>query len=129
MVMRSLLVRIPTRRRVTAGPHGPTLSTRSRRTGSFVTVRAAGEIDLVTAPMFQEILERARLGVRPARGHADLMVDLREVTFLSAAGISVLTLVHLECVVDGTTMRILGDHPAVRHPLELTGLSRLLTNR
>lgn len=94
--------------------------------GSRATVRVAGEVDLVTAAALDEALERARLGVRAVVGFPELVVDLREVSFLSAAGLRVLDVVHVRCVDDGMSMRVVGDQRAVRRPMELTGLEPLL---
>lgn len=127
--MRSLHVRTATRRRARGGPPGSDLSTWSRSTGSRTTVRVAGEIDLVTAPMLKEALETAYLNVRISRAHPELLVDLREVSFLSAAGLSVLAVLHVRCVVDGLSIRIIGDQRAVRRPMELTGMDQLLAKQ
>jgi anti-sigma B factor antagonist len=124
--MRLMHVRTIARRRAAGDPRGPHLSTWSRNTGSRTTVRVAGEIDLVTAPMLKEALESAYRGVRASRPLPELLVDLREVSFLSAAGLNVLAVLHVRCVTDGRSMRIVGDQRAVRRPMELTGLGRLL---
>jgi anti-sigma B factor antagonist len=127
--MRSLHVRVTTRRRSKGGSQGFDLSTRSRSTGSQATVRVTGEVDLVTAPMLKEALESAQRGVRKSRSHPELLIDLSDVTFLSAAGLSVLADVYVRCVSDGTTMHIVGRQRAVRLPLKLTGLDRLLVEQ
>lgn len=127
--MPALHVRIPVRRRATARPPGPALSTRLRSDGSRATVLVAGEIDLFTAPELLTALEHARLGLDTTRGDTELLVDLCEVTFLSAAGLRVLAFEHILCIDDGTTMRVVSDQYAVRRPMELTGLERLMASR
>jgi len=127
--MRLLHVRTARGRRGAGAPPGSDLSTWSRSTGSRTTVRVAGEVDLVTAPMLKEALESAYLGIRTARARPELLVDLRGVSFLSAAGLSVLAVLHFRCVADGLSMRIVGDQRAVRRPMELTGLDRLLAEQ
>jgi anti-anti-sigma factor len=97
--------------------------------GVRATVRVAGEVDLVTAPVLEEALERARLDVRATVEFPELVVDLCEVSFLSAAGLHVLATVHVRCVDDGMSVRVVGDHHAVRRPMELAGLERLIANR
>jgi anti-sigma B factor antagonist len=104
----------------------PDLTTRSQRTGAQTTVHVTGEIDLHTASALETALERARLDVLAPFGHPDLLVDLREVSFLGAAGLRVLAVVHLRCVADGTSMRVLGSQRAVLRPMELTGLQQLV---
>lgn len=127
--MRSLRARTATRRRVSGGPSGPALSTWSRSTGSHATVRVAGEVDLLTAPLFKETLESVYLDLRAGRAQPELLIDLRGVSFLSAAGLNVLAVLHVRCVADGLSMRVVGDQEAVRRPMELTGLGRLLAER
>jgi anti-anti-sigma factor len=69
------------------------------------------------------------LRVRTSRAHPELLIDLRQGSFLSAAGLGVLAVLHVQCVVDGTSMHVLGDQPAVRRPMELTGLASLLADQ
>ena len=127
--MRSLQVRTVIRRRAGGRASGTDLSTWSHHTGSRTTVRVVGEVDLLTAPVLQEALDSARRRLRASSAHPELLVDLREVSFLGAAGLSVLAVVQLRCVTDGTTMRVVGDQPAVRRPMELAGLRQLLAAR
>lgn len=127
--MPSSHLKFPVGRRAATGPPAPTLSTRLRGSGSLVTLIVAGDVDLVTAPVLQEALERARLAIEATSGPAELVVDMRAVSFLSAAGLNALAFAHILCVDDGTTMRVVGDQRVVRHPMELTGLHRLLPSR
>lgn len=119
-------VRIPLPR---SAPPGPGLSTWLRDEDCRVTVVVVGGVDLVTAPVLREALERARLALEATRDRAELLVDMREVSFLGAAGLSVLAFAQILCIDDGTTMRVVGDQRVVRRPMELTGLHRLLPRR
>ena len=126
--MPSLHARIPLRQRVRTEPLAAQLSTRLRTRGSHVTVVVSGEVDLVTVPVLQDAFEGARRALDATRGHATLLVDLRDVSFLGASGLAVLAFAHLLFVDDGMTMHVIGDHSAVRRPIELTGLARLLAS-
>ena len=64
-------------------PGVPALRTTVTRTGRRVVVRAAGELDLATAPV-------RRRAISDARGPVDVAVDLSGVTFVDAAGLSAL---------------------------------------
>lgn len=108
-------------------PHTrPGLRTRTRHTAAGATVIATGEIDLVTSPTLLASLDHARLELRTNSPGATLLVDLRQITFFGAAGITALITVHDSCGADGTGMSVVADHPAVLRPLEITGLSWLL---
>src|SRR4051794_34275218 len=52
-----------------------------RRAGATVVVVAVGEIDLVTVDLVEEALDRARAEAQ------QVVLDLREVTFIDSAGI------------------------------------------
>jgi anti-sigma B factor antagonist len=100
------------------------LSARSRNTAAGATVIVTGEIDARTAPTLHRLLDDARVTSSPV----EFVVDLRDVSFLSAAGLSVLVSIHRNCALDGTAMRIVADHSAVRRPMEVTGLRWLLSD-
>ena len=61
------------------------LSLRTHADGDHAILEVAGEIDLATAPEL-----RAALSDLLEEAHLDLLVDLRQVTFLDAAGLRVL---------------------------------------
>jgi anti-anti-sigma factor len=127
--MRSLQVRTVIRRRAGGRGSAAGLSTWSHHAGSRTTVHVVGEVDLLTAPILQEALDSARRCVLASCAHPELLIDLREVSFLGAAGLSVLAVVRVRCVRDGTSMCVVGDQPAVRRPMELVGLRQLLATR
>jgi anti-anti-sigma factor len=99
---------------------------RTRHTAAGATVTAIGEIDIVTAPALWVSLDETRRELRTISPGSTLLVDLRQVAFLSAAGLGTLLAFHSRCGADGTGMRIIADHPAVLRPLEVTGLRWLL---
>lgn len=97
-----------------------------RHTAAGATVTATGSIDIVTAPALWVTLDDTRRELRTTSPGSALLVDLREVAFLSAAGLSTLLAVHSCCGADGTGMRVIADQPAVLRPLTVTGLRWLL---
>jgi anti-sigma B factor antagonist len=127
--MRPLHVRTATFGHPAGGAPESDLSTWSRSKSSRTTVHVVGEVDVVTAPALKKALESARLSTRTSCAHPELVIDLREVSFLSAAGLGVLAVLHIRCVDDGTSMRVVGDQVAVRRPMELTGLAPLFADQ
>lgn len=87
-------------------------------------VTVSGEIDNLTAPGLQEVL----LDVldRP-RSPGGVVLDLRRVTFLGAAGLTVLAVGHHLAEGAGSVLRIrCGTARRVIRPLQLTGLWNVL---
>ncbi|MEC3982512.1 STAS domain-containing protein [Amycolatopsis sp. H20-H5] len=103
----------------------PAHETEPRETGDLlVTVnwrdRAAvlsvtGEIDLLTAPEFEDIVSGI---VR--EGPALLVVDLRKVSFLSSAGLQVLAATHQR--LGDRRLRVVSDAAVTTRPFTTTGL-------
>ncbi|MEW2506568.1 STAS domain-containing protein [Amycolatopsis sp. NPDC047767] len=83
--------------------------------GRAAVVTVAGEIDLVTAPELDEIVT----GVVDERPEA-LVVDLRQVTFLSSAGLQVLAAAHQRLEERG--LRVVSTSHVTTRPLTSTGL-------
>jgi anti-sigma B factor antagonist len=83
-------------------------------------VTAAGEVDAFTAPLLEACLctQARRRGVR------ELVVDLRQVTFLGAAGVALLARVRWRCQARGARLVLrCGGRRSVLRPLKLTGLA------
>ncbi|GGK99906.1 STAS domain-containing protein [Nocardia jinanensis] len=103
-----------------SGENAPRLldvAVRTENGTAIVTVQ--GEVDMASAPQLQAALEDAQRGGDP------LIVDMSEVGFLGSAGLSVL-LVISEAADPGTGLRVVVSD-AVRRPIELTGLDKLLS--
>jgi anti-sigma B factor antagonist len=84
-----------------------------------VVVEVVGEVDAYTAPLLDACLatQTRRHGV------ATLTVDMRRVTFLGAAGVSVLAQAQRRCRMRGTRLAVVPDSRGrVVHPLRLCGL-------
>lgn len=91
-----------------------------RLEGRAVVVTVSGELDLLTAPAFEQALRRALAGRPPL-----VVVDLGGVGFLDSSALAVLATTHHEAGQD-TVVRLVATAPVVVRPLELTGLSEVL---
>lgn len=100
-----------------------------RSGGTQLLVRVAGEVDLATAPALAEALELTRRYARKVGGITEIVIDLRPVKFLSAAGLAVLARAHSRCHRDAVPLRVVADRRAVILPLRLTGLDETLRLR
>jgi anti-sigma B factor antagonist len=105
---------------VLARPDISCLQVSSLTAAGASTVTVSGEIDCLTAPGLHEVL----LDVLD-RPHipGGVVLDLRRVTFLDAAGLTVLAAAHHLAANTGGVLRICcGTARAVIRPLQLTGL-------
>jgi anti-sigma B factor antagonist len=85
-----------------------------------VVVEVAGEVDTYTAPALDVCLHSQAT----QRGVRTLVVDLRDVSFLGAAGVAVLARTRRRCRMHGVWMLIRGDgRRTVLRSLQLTGLA------
>jgi anti-sigma B factor antagonist len=87
-----------------------------------VQVAAQGEIDLTTAPRL-----RAQIQELLQAGCADVVADLREVSFMDSTGVHVLLDAHLMAQDLGARFSIVEDHGPVARVLRLTSFDRALT--
>jgi len=85
-----------------------------------VVVRVRGEVDTFTAPLLRACLRTQVM--RPAV--AELVVDLREVTFMGAAGVGALALARRWCHEGGVRFRVRAGKQ--HRVLALTGFADLL---
>jgi anti-sigma B factor antagonist len=88
-----------------------------------VVVRAAGELDMLTAPTLSRQLELAEAIVVPP---APVVLDLTGITFLSSAGLTVLLNHHKRCTQLGSSLEVVATSRAVTRPLTVTGLDHIL---
>jgi anti-sigma B factor antagonist len=110
-------------RRIPAAPHSAsssrlatlTVRRRQRRAG-LVVLEVAGEIDLLTAPSLGQALAAVRA--------PKLVIDLSEVTFLSAAGLGMLELVAQRADETTRQLRVVACSAAVLRPLSVVDLDR-----
>lgn len=116
--------------------HGPPLTVApSEPVPGVIVVRVAGEIDAATAPRLEAVLaqavtataaESARLVPRsrpPASAGPEVVCDLHDVGFMSAAGITVLLQATVDAGEHGVVLTLHAPSRAVRRPLDLTGVT------
>jgi anti-sigma B factor antagonist len=88
--------------------------------GSDHEVGLAGELDMATAPLLSEELQRLA-----AEGAARVTVDLAELAFIDSTGLSVLISGLKRLRQQGGDMALRSPTPATRKVLEITGLTEL----
>jgi anti-sigma B factor antagonist len=84
----------------------------------LAVVTAIGEVDLTTAPRLRRALSRAR--------ERTTVVDLTGVTFLAAAGLTVLLAANDEAIEDGRRFGLVGAAGGTRRSLEVSGVAELV---
>ena len=96
------------------------LSVSSSEQGAVTIVHVAGEIDVYTAPLLREVLDK-----QVAAGRTDLVVDLEEVTFMDSTGLGVL--VGRLKLVRGQngTLRIVSAQDRILKVFKITGLDKV----
>jgi anti-sigma B factor antagonist len=90
-----------------------------RRDGAAV-VSVGGEIDLSTAPAFEDAITQA-LEHKPSV----LAIELSEVTFMASVGLRILAATN-EKVGDSTRIAVVADNVAASRPIQLTGLDTVV---
>lgn len=89
--------------------------------GEDVVVTVRGEVDVVTAPQLRSFLFDAVAGAR------HLVLDLSDLEFIDAAGLSVLVATQRRLARRGSKV-VLRSPPAItRRVLQVTGLERLFS--
>ncbi|NBH05131.1 STAS domain-containing protein [Amycolatopsis sp. SID8362] len=83
--------------------------------GRAAVLGVAGEIDLLSAPEFEDVVAAVL-----ADGPETLVVDLRSVTFFCSAGLQVLASAHRKMTEHA--LRVVSDSPVTSGPLKTTGL-------
>ena len=83
-----------------------------------VRVAAAGEIDMVTAPLLGDAITEVLRDRRPSR----IDVDLADVTFMDSSGINTLVGCRGQARLLGCEMRLTNPATTVHRVLEISGL-------
>lgn len=92
-----------------------------------VVVRLVGEVDLVTAEHAADQL-RAAEAVAVADGHAVVVLDLTQVTFLGSVGLALLVEHNQLCGELGSRLCVVvGDNRAVWLPIRTAALDQVVT--
>jgi anti-sigma B factor antagonist len=108
-----------------AGRVGPTVfavEVSSDAQGSQVTLR--GELDLVSAPRLQQVLDQLC-----RQGHPEIVLDLSGLKFLGATGLSVFLRADAHLRADGGQLILTRSGQLVRRVLAITELDTVLTIR
>jgi anti-anti-sigma factor len=88
---------------------------------SETRIEVCGELDLASVPTFQAAVRKLDL---PSCGR--LVLDLRRLCFIDAAGLHAVLDLHEECQRLSTVLAILPGPRSVQRVFELTGADRLL---
>lgn len=88
--------------------------------GAAAVLTVAGEVDMVTAPRFEEAL-RSALGERPGT----LVVDVQQVGFFASTGLSALVAAYQQADAD-TAVRVVSTSRATVRPLQATALDHTI---
>jgi anti-anti-sigma factor len=91
--------------------------------GDVLVLKVSGDIGVGTAAQIVEVVD-AMLERRPPA----VVLDLSGVTFLSSAGLAALVDLHRRAAPE-TGFRVVARLPVVLRPLEISGLTELLTVR
>jgi anti-sigma B factor antagonist len=96
------------------------LSVSSSEQGALTVVHVGGEIDVYTAPLLREALDK-----QIAAGRNDLVVDLENVTFMDSTGLGVL--VGRLKLVRGQngSLRIVSSQERILKVFKITGLDKV----
>src|SRR5215207_7906478 len=89
-----------------------------------ITVRVSGEIDIATIGQLRNTLDGA-----VGKGIRQLIVDLRDVTFLGSEGLDCLVRVSLGAEATGCHLYTIATQRTVTRPIEITGFAQQLRLR
>lgn len=84
----------------------------------------SGELDMGTVPILDEYLTRVE-----AEEVAEIVVDLRELTFIDSVGLRAFLAARDRAEANGRQLVLAGAGPPVRHVFEITGLESLLVDQ
>jgi anti-sigma B factor antagonist len=98
---------------------GPEFRVDVGRDGAAVVVAPVGELDLATVVPLREVLDRFE-------GCAAVVLDLRGVSFIDSAGLSLVMEQQRRAEREGVEFRLVRGPRAVQRLFELTGVSRHL---
>ncbi len=99
----------------------PAFDLRVVRTDLGMRLAPCGELDIATAPQLQEAIADAT-----ANGVSELVLDLRELTFMDSTGLRTLAQANLKAQKAGTTLSIWRGSRQIERVLEISGLGPLL---
>jgi anti-anti-sigma factor len=100
---------------------GPDFDLRVVHSDSRVHIAPVGELDIASAPQLEEAVAQATAG--PV---AELVLDLRELTFMDSTGLRALAQANLKAEQAGTALSIWRGSRQIERVLEISGLGPLL---
>jgi anti-sigma B factor antagonist len=104
--------------------HHPSLSEDTETVHDTIEViHARGAVDLLTGPELERCIEAA-LDKAPSA----IVVDMTDVDFLASFGMSILLRTN-ERLIGGAPLVVVADGPATSRPMEILGLTDVLTIR
>jgi anti-sigma B factor antagonist len=98
----------------------PITTSVAHREGAAV-VSIGGEIDLSTAPDFEEAIAKAL-----EKGPPVVVIELSDVTFMASVGLRILVAAH-EKNSKSIRLAVVADNAAASRPIQLTGLDKLIS--
>jgi anti-sigma B factor antagonist len=99
----------------------PNIDVAVERIGYVVVASVSGEVDMLTAPALRQVVDEQIGDCRV------LVIDLSGVSFLGSAGLAVLVETSHEAKRREVLLRLVTSSHTVRRPLEITGLTDMLT--
>ena len=91
------------------------------RSSSRMHVTPRGELDIATAPQLEDAVSAAT-----SEPVAELVLDLRELTFMDSTGLRVLAQANMKAEQAGTALSIWRGSHQIERVLEISGLGPLL---
>ena len=96
------------------------MNIKQKRENKKVTVLVSGRLDTNTSPKFFDYLKEAMVGAE------ELIIDLKEVDYISSAGLRVILLAQKTMSAQGS-MSVANVQEDVMEVFELTGFTDILT--
>ena len=96
------------------------MNIKKKKTGSTLTVSVNGRIDTATAPEFDADVTQNLDGI------TNLILDFKDVNYVSSAGLRVLLSLQKKMMVAGE-MKLIHVNEAVSDVFEVTGFDEILT--
>jgi anti-anti-sigma factor len=100
----------------------PDFAVVSRREGGDVVVEVCGELDVLSAAELRRVVAR----LIDDHGISSMVFDIRDMTFIDAAGVSVFVYALRRSRECGGVVRVLHSRPIVQRVFDITGLSSII---
>jgi anti-anti-sigma factor len=98
----------------------PQLIARVESRNGVARIALEGELDIATVPVLEDHLARSEDGL------VDIMLDLRDLTFVDCSGLHIFLAATERSQANGHRFILVGASPAARRLFELTGTQHLL---